>query len=148
MLAARQTSSLVSLSQEALTEASRLPTPATTPRPEPKEPLWGEPSGRSSSQALVTGAGPGGRAPQDRQGLRCPTPVTAVRQRACFLTSQGRGGSRGGRSWLLLSWVLRVSLPAPHLGAVRLHMGPRWPLALHSVSPNCSSTSNETRGKG
>ena len=107
----------------------------------------GEPSGRSSSQALVTGTGWGG-APLDQQGLRCPTPVTTIRQRAGFLTSQVRGGSRGGRSWLLLSWVLRVSLAAPRLGAVRLHMGPRWPLALHSVSPNGSSTSNETRWKG
>ena len=106
----------------------------------------GEPSGRSSSQALVTGTG-GGRH-WTQQGLHCPTPVTTVQQRAGFLTSQVRGGSRGGRSWLLLSWVLRVSLAAPRLGAVCLHMGPRWPLALHSVSPNCSSTSSETRWKG
>lgn len=49
----------------------------------------GEPSGRSSSQALVTGTGWGG-APLDQQGLRCPTPVTTIRQRAGFLTHTRR----------------------------------------------------------
>lgn len=82
----------------------------------------GEPSGRSSSQALVTGWA--GAAWADRDSL--PDPVIAARQRA-RLPHRFAGLQR------------RPPQPGPEgvcqpQGAVRLHLGPTWPLALQCVS--------------